>query len=198
MRPIPLASLVILGLLAGGSSAYAGRPHGPARPVSARAPAKSQPSPSWVVQGFGLEQEDAEQEALKAAKEKVLNYLSGQGVVLKWDPSLAFIRSLVKKIEPADDVDVQIAGIAPAKHVSVHFELSPQNYQYILKKESELRGQERMVILGKVLAGLVGILAAVAGYFRLEDATKGYYTAWLRLGAIGFVAMIGAGLWLLS
>jgi hypothetical protein len=34
----------------------------------------------------------------------------------------------------------------------------------------------------------------VVGYFRLEEATKGYYTAWLRLAAVGLVAAAVAGL----
>jgi len=42
------------------------------------------------------------------------------------------------------------------------------------------------------------LLLAVAGYLRLEDATKGYYTRLLRLAAVAFVALVGAGLWMMA
>ena len=32
----------------------------------------------------------------------------------------------------------------------------------------------------------------------LEEMTKGYYTAWLRLAAVGFVTVVGAGIWWVS
>ena len=53
-------------------------------------------------------------------------------------------------------------------------------------------------LMVRVLAALVALLAAVACYLRLEDATKGYYTTLLRLAAVGFVALVGAGIWLLT
>ena len=55
-----------------------------------------------------------------------------------------------------------------------------------------------MFFLGKVLAGMVALLGGVAGYFRLEEATKGYYTTWLRLGVAGLASAVGLGFWLMS
>jgi hypothetical protein len=49
-----------------------------------------------------------------------------------------------------------------------------------------------------VLLVLVALFGAAAAYFRLDEATKGYYTGWLRVGALGLVALIGAGVWLLG
>jgi hypothetical protein len=56
----------------------------------------------------------------------------------------------------------------------------------MIKLDREYRTQLRMFQAGKVLAALVAVLAAVAGYFRLDELSKGYYTGWLRLAAIGF------------
>jgi hypothetical protein len=54
-----------------------------------------------------------------------------------------------------------------------------------------------MGLLGKILVGLVALLAVVTGYIRLDDWTKGYYTGWLRLAAWGILAVVGTGLfWL--
>jgi len=43
-----------------------------------------------------------------------------------------------------------------------------------------------------MLVSVVVLLGAVSGYYRLEEATKGYYTAWLRLGLIGVACAVGA------
>ena len=64
----------------------------------------------------------------------------------------------------------------------------------LVQLNAQLRGRERMIWLGKILAGLVVLLAAAAGYFRLDEWTKGYYTTWLRVGTAGF---IGASILLL-
>jgi hypothetical protein len=44
----------------------------------------------------------------------------------------------------------------------------------------------------------VTICAAVAGYLRLDEATKGYYTNLLRLGSLAVIGTVGAGVWLLA
>ncbi|HEV3449125.1 MAG TPA: hypothetical protein VG099_31100, partial [Gemmataceae bacterium] len=136
--------------------------------------------------------------ALRVAKEKVLKYLAEQGIVLKWDPPLSYIESLAKRFEPAEDKDLKVAGIDPVKQIEIQVQFESKDLRYLLDKEGELRGQERMMLLGKFLAGLVAFLVAVAGYFRLEEATKGYYTTWLRLGVLSFIAAVGVGIWLVS
>ena len=54
---------------------------------------------------------------------------------------------------------------------------------------------QRLGWLARVVAGLVALLAAVAGYIRLEEWSKGYYTGWLKLAAAVAVAV---GLFLLA
>jgi hypothetical protein len=67
-----------------------------------------------------------------------------------------------------------------------------------LRKDRDHRVVQRQIYLGKILAGLVVFLTAVAGYFRLDEATKGYYSGWLRLAALGLVGIVGAGIWWIS
>jgi hypothetical protein len=197
MRPTQLASLVFLGLLVSGTLAHAERPEKRARPAKQFIESKNHKSnPTWQVSGFGETDQDAEIDALNNARAQVIKYLNAQGVALNWEPSLKFIKSLVKHSEPAQDKEFKVVGLV--KEISLTVELTPQAYREILRKESDLKGQERMVFLAKILACVVAFLAAVAGYFRLEDATKGYYTAWLRFGVLGFAAAVGIGLWLIS
>ncbi|HEV3115762.1 MAG TPA: hypothetical protein VGY58_01835 [Gemmataceae bacterium] len=200
MRLTQLTSLVLLALLASGSALQAGRLRIPGHPPAQSAKARGQQQThSWIVPGFGVRESDAMQDGLRRARETVVSYLADQGVYLNWDLPASYIeKHMVKNVKPAEDKDVGVAGIEPVKQMDLYVELSPRDYQYFMKRESELRGQERMTMLGKVLAGVIAFLAVVAGYFRLEEATKGYYTAWLRIGVLTLVAAIGAGLWLLS
>ena len=39
------------------------------------------------------------------------------------------------------------------------------------------------LLLARVLGGALAVLLVVAGYLRLEEATRGYYTKLLRLAA---------------
>lgn len=71
--------------------------------------------------------------------------------------------------------------------VTLEIPLVPELRGMLLQKEREARMQERMLWVGRILAGVVVLLVAVAGYFRLEDWTKGYYTTWLRLATVGFI-----------
>ncbi len=95
--------------------------------------------------------------------------------------------------------------IGRLRRVVLKVALSPRDLGDIQEKEQYFQVENRhtqaglrQLMLAKFLAGLVAVLAAIGGYFRLEDATKGYYTAWLRLGAVSFVALIGASIWYFS
>ena len=56
--------------------------------------------------------------------------------------------------------------------------------------------QQRHLFSAKVVITLMVLLAVLALFFRLEDATRGYYTRPLLIGLVVSVAAIGVGLWL--
>jgi len=58
----------------------------------------------------------------------------------------------------------------------------------------ELRSQERSSEALWILAGLGGMAALFAVFFRIDAWTKGYLTNWLVLGTVGMAALLG-GLW---
>jgi len=85
--------------------------------------------------------------------------------------------------------------------IALDLRVDDANYKQILREDRQQREQkhhdriqERTFTASKWVAGLVAILVALAGYFRLEEATKGYCTTWLRVGAIGFIVAVGAAL----
>jgi len=79
--------------------------------------------------------------------------------------------------------------------VRSEFDAQERQFQESLRQH---RATHRQKILACVVAGLVALLLAVAGYLRLEDATKGYYTRLLRAAAVAFVALVAAGIFLLG
>ncbi len=53
---------------------------------------------------------------------------------------------------------------------------------------------KRLVPLGALLAFVLACLAAVSGYIKADEATKGYYTTRLRLAAAAGVGAAGVAL----
>jgi hypothetical protein len=202
MRATQLTSLVILWLLASESLAHANgrilkRPVRTA-PAPAAQRAKAQPKPaevirSWTVDGWGETPADARQMALERARRELLASFDH---ALEWKPNLQYIdKNLVKDSTSLEDSEEPLKdwhGIRLAVEIS-RYELDA-----MLQNDRQLRSESRMLLLGKFLAGIVAFLGAVAGYLRLEEMTKGYYTAWLRLAAVGFVSAVGAGIWWVS
>ena len=75
--------------------------------------------------------------------------------------------------------------------------MTPEIRADLMQQIRNQRMGDRMLGLGKVLGVLVVLLGGVAGYLRLDEWTKGYYTTWLRLGVIGLIGIAGMGYWLL-
>jgi hypothetical protein len=219
MRATRLICLVILGVLVNGALLPAGdrekKQHQP-RPMPrkwiiagqrSRDARQQPPEPfRWSAEGFGATEQDARLDAIKNGRQSLMDYLAEQGFSLEWQPSNDFMQKLVEKWAPVkkdlehedNAVDLKVSGLDEAQGWTAHFLMASNDFESLLAQERQYRAGQRMSLLSKGLAGLVALLAAVAGYFRLEEATKGYYTAWLRAGAIAFVGAAGAGIWLLS
>lgn len=208
MRPVRMTSLVILWLLASGAWVHAdgrlfkkvgGPLFSPAAPQRAH-PQPKEPDPlvTLIVEGWGETPEDAKQMALERARREILAYFAQQHQPLEWRPPLAYIqRHLIKDSDPLQGDNLE-EPVRQWSGLRLWVEITPDKKQAILQQDRGVRSESRMLLLGKLLVGVVALLGAVAGYLRLEEMTKGYYTAWLRLSAIGFVSAVGAGIWWIS
>jgi hypothetical protein len=168
--------------------------------VAADKPAVSTSSPvleSFEGEGYGSgekAQEEAEQNALEDARTKVIAFLASPGHSLKWQPDLDYVRSELitgKKVEKPKD------PFFGSEKVTLSVAVTQKTYEDMQKQDRKLRVEERQVLLAKILAGLLAGLVAIAFYFRLDDATKGYYTTLLRVASVALVVTVGAGVWLL-
>ena len=78
-------------------------------------------------------------------------------------------------------------------HVRYHAELTADGWQELSRIERAARAEERMGFAVRGLGLMAVLLGAVAGYVRLDEWSKGYYSGRLFLAATALVA--GAG-WL--
>lgn len=76
-------------------------------------------------------------------------------------------------------------------HLELHEKDQIELLQLIRLEQADMR--QSMIL--KPYAFLVLGLLTLAGYFRLEERTKGYYTMFLRAGAVVLLLLAAAGLW---
>jgi hypothetical protein len=157
-----------------------------------------------TVLGWGENQEQAKEYALEKVRGRVEKYLHSQLPGLEWYPPKEYIHDRLLKDPPERRKDKdQEVEVGKGEHImgkcwEWRVEVTAEDRKDILRHDREGRVHQRMGLLGKILAGLLVLLSVVAGYIRLDEWTKGYYTGWLRLAAAGIVAAVGTGLWWLS
>jgi hypothetical protein len=158
------------------------------------------PGPKDVVikeefQGIGLTPKDAEAHAL----ERACDWLAAN-TNLGWTPTPEFLREkgMVRFVgEPSEQAFEVAKGFAKdgkMKTVTMQLEITAGQAREIQKQAQHQRMKERQKLSLLVVLGMVCLLGVVGGYLRLEEATKGYYTRWLRLAAVGVLLVIVAGL----
>jgi len=199
MRPAQLASLLALLLMVSGIQAG---PRKGSEDVGPRVSGRPRPEPvklaSWQAEGGGETREEAEADALKNARARVLEYFAEQNIPLKWTPDVPYMRTHLMKASEEVKPQELGPGLGQWRKVQVQVVLDSQDKEDMLREDRMVRMADREFFLGKLLLVLVALLTAVAGYFRLDEATKGYYTGWLRLGAAGLVGAAAMGLWWMS
>jgi hypothetical protein len=85
-----------------------------------------------------------------------------------------------------------VEGVGETKRVLLRLNLTAAGEQELATLEREYRSQDRMETVARLLGVLTVLLGVVAGYVRLDEWTKGYYTGRLRLAAVVLVGLAGA------
>lgn len=197
MRTINLALFILFLCLA--ARTLHGRPPAPppSPPPSAPAPPNVQQQvpdleSAWRVEGtWQSTSEEAWQAVLSQAQAEIMQRLRQQGLAMNWKPSRDYIRARMVSNWHEETRDFNEADVRLMHRIILDVQVSPSVQAEIKQHDRQELGQERMAWLAKLLVGVVVLLAGVAGYFFLDDWTKGYYTTWLRLGAgaIGVAAV---------
>jgi hypothetical protein len=161
------------------------------------------PAPLWTGTGKGLDKftyADAEKEALIKLQGAFKVYLGDHNPPVEWTPDLDYInKHLVTKREKARIKIGDPVGVM--KEVTLQAELTPQTWVDVQQRDEQYRQDQavvahRAMIEGrlwlalKVLGGILALCLAVAGYIRLDEWTKGYSNALLRVAATGLVVVV--------
>ena len=161
--------------------------------VSQAAEPPKPPEPTLTVQGgFEKSKELARESAIRAAVDKLHDYLLEQDPPVTQKPNTKFVRKLLidqlEKIEPSDEPVISRDGKPEQMYrATIALKVDAEHIR-------ELRSQDRSSEALWILAGLGGLAAVVAGFFRVDSWTKGYLTSWLALGTVGAASLL-AGLW---
>jgi hypothetical protein len=157
-----------------------------------------------TVEGRGMTPEEAKAVALIKAREALLDFIHKHSYSVQHLPPDEFILSELSEISPPEVIesDENLANVGKYL-VRLDLNVTDEKFHKIMDydlREATREHEElvlgRLFFLGKVLLGIMALLSCMVCYARLEEITKGYYTAWLRLGAVGILCAVGAGLWL--
>ncbi|WP_406694500.1 hypothetical protein V5E97_25840 [Singulisphaera sp. Ch08] len=104
-----------------------------------------------------------------------------------WKPPAPLIDRLIVRSE-IEPVEKDYGTLYKA---TLHIDSTPARRAEIIAAYQHELVVRRMVLMGGGLAAILTCLAAVAGYIRADEATKGYYTNWLRVAAASGVGASG-------
>ena len=138
---------------------------------------------TWDLTGdYSFTENEAWESALESARSQVTHDLK-----LVAPLSRETIREkLVKNWEP--EKNPKILEGTEAVRIKLHMELNRGTYRELAEADRAVRVEERTEGVGRILGIVVVALGAVAGYIRLDDLTKGYYTGRLRALTVAVVA----------
>jgi hypothetical protein len=77
----------------------------------------------------------------------------------------------------------------------VPVEFSLANKTLLVREYQRQMAAHRLGQMAAVLGFVLACLAVVSGYIRTDEATRGYYTAPLRVAALGALGTAGFGLY---
>jgi hypothetical protein len=151
---------------------------------------------SWTEEAGGENRPHSKERALEKAQQTLKEFLRRQDPPVQSVPSLNYIRRhLIKDAKLAFE---RKEGGLSFRTWRWTFEVSPTDWKYFLWQDRQARVDQRMGLLGRIVTALVALFGVLAGYIRLDEWTKGYYTGRLRLGALAVLLLVGGGLWFLA
>ncbi|HEY1377949.1 MAG TPA: hypothetical protein VGF55_14205 [Gemmataceae bacterium] len=164
-----------------------------AKPAAEPAPAPAEPAAppqTWEVErGSVLSQADSQEAIHDAVGQSIKDRLGlDQPPPPKFLANPGWVRIEQKTREP-------IGKTAPngedVVRITYHVELTPQGWAELAREQRADRAGDRMEGAARGLGLLTILLGAVAGYIRLDDWTKGYYSG--RLFAVAAVVVAALG-----
>ncbi|MDB5350923.1 MAG: hypothetical protein JWN86_2170 [Planctomycetota bacterium] len=186
-----LASLASSSLVGSAEASRPPRPPGPRHVwASFKKPARAiDPAATREIQSeLCATTERAEVNLRHQLEAAVSAWLAENGVDRSWTPPKPLVDRMVASKVYVEPVMVKDLNVFRA---SVSAEFSDRRKREFLNVYHRQVGWNRIVLLGGGLTFVLACLAAVSGYIRADEATKGYYTNRLRLLAAAGVGAAG-------
>jgi hypothetical protein len=135
-------------------------------------------------------------DALRQAAEEARNYLQQAAPrPVQWKVPLSFVQDRLVQDQFVSQVDWDAEGVdsppfaEPMYQAHVLVELTPAKRDALLRMWREEVLGERIRWLAAGSAFVLVLLATLAGYLRLDEATRGYYSGRLKLVAVVVVGV---------
>jgi hypothetical protein len=169
------------------------------------APAAEQSARTFSDSAFGQTQDDARRNALDKGRAKVQQYLDENfpGLHdLNWSPTADYLEH-IGAVRVDKPMEVELTDLGKGYEAVYRVDLTDPKLAAMQERVNEAQRKalepvvsERHFLVGRVLAAFVAVFLVMAGYLRLEELTRGYYTTLLRLGAGAVVVLTVLGLFL--
>ena len=129
----------------------------------------------------------ASEEARKELERKVTEWLEASSVPRSWKPPARQVDGMIleTKVRPI------VTDYGTVYEAELRVDASPERKASLVAAYHRQLVHSRLVLLGGALAFFLTCLAAISGYIRADEATKGYYTNRLRLLAAAGVGASG-------
>jgi len=108
-------------------------------------------------------------------------------VPTQWKPPASLVTGMIRKT----DIRPMTRDYGTVYEANLEADFSPGVRDEIRAAYRRELVARRLAILGGSLGFVLSCLAAVAGYIRVDEATRGYYTHWLRAVAAAGVGASG-------
>jgi hypothetical protein len=154
------------------------------------APRPAEPE-RWVVGLLSVTEERARAEARTKLEQEVADWLEPHNVPRSWAPPARLIDGMIRESKVAR-VDKDYGTLY---EVRLRPDFSPERLATLRKVYQDQVVRGRLVLLGSILAFVLTCLAALTGYIRTDEATKGYYTNRLRMLAAAGVGAAGVAIY---
>jgi hypothetical protein len=150
-------------------------------------PAPTLPPDTRLITGqLSATGERAVADARLQLRQKLAEWL-GPEVPASWKTPAPLLEQMIRKTQ-IKAVEKEYGTVYEA---TLQARFTPEVRAEIVETYQRALVSERLTVLAGVIGFILACLAALAGYIRADEATRGYYTSWLRAIAAAGVGASG-------
>lgn len=149
------------------------------------------PATQAVTSLLSASEERARANARKQLDREVAQWLAPDVPFHQWSPPAEWLDRLVVRTHVTPVLKESMKEFGPLFEATLDVDFSPPRRAELLALYHHDLVLRRLGLLGGGLGFTLACLAALAGYIRADEATKGYYTNWLRMAAAAGVGASG-------